>query len=316
MIRHLHPTDSPALLQFKQRSGSDEAFTLSRALRGGRKSFPLMKYTSVALSPRAWQSCWVKTRRARVQAVLRAGPRSGPHAWEISDFFIERGDPDIALDVLEQVSFPAGSSGARRIFLRLPAESAIFDLARAAGYQVAFSEDVYSAESTRDVLALTGATPEGVELRPLGDEDTHALYRLYCATVPITARSRMGQTLDEWSSSKESPGRKVRDWGVRDSTGEGLAAHVQSSDAAGGRFFSIRRRDGAECRYESLIAAGVGQVSDKRAVTVVPSYDGTLASTLVELGFTLYESYDVMVKTLAVPVRMTVPGLIAAGPGR
>lgn len=301
------------MLQFKSRAGPDEAFTLAQAVKGGPKAFPLMKYTSIAFSPRAWQSCWVMTRRARVQAVMRAGPRSGPLAWELSDLFLERGGRDIALDVLEQVSFPAGSSGARRIFLRLPAGSDLFDLARAAGYQVAFSEDVFRAESTREVLARTGETPEGLELRPLRDEDTYALFRLYCATVPIDARTRIGQTVDDWSSSKESPGRNVRDWGLSDSKGDGLVAHVQSSDTAGGRFFSILCRDNANCRYASLIAAGVGQVSDRQAITVVPSYNTRLSESLTELGFTHGETYDVMVKTLAATVSVTVPGLITAG---
>ena len=229
--------------------------------------------------------------------------------------FLEKGGRDVALEVLEQVSFPAGSSGARRIFLRLPIESDLFDLARAAGYQVAFSEDVFRAESTTEVLARTGRTSEGLELRPLHDEDTNALFRLYCATVPIDARTRIGQTVDDWSSSNETSGRKVRDWGVSDSTGGGLVAHVRSSDAAGGRFFSVRCTQNAACRYESLIAAGVGQVSDRPAITVVPSYDSRLAETLIELGFTRCETYHLMVKTLTAPVKMTVPGLITAGPG-
>jgi hypothetical protein len=315
MIRHLHPTDSPALFQFKQRSGPDEAFTLTQALKGGRKSFPLMKYGSIAFSPRAWQSCWVKTRRARVQALLRAGPRSGPYAWELSDLFLEKGGRDIVLEVFEQVSFLAGSSGARRVFLRLPAESDLFDLARAAGYQAVFSEAVFRADSTREVLARTGETSEGLELRPLYDEDTFALFRLYCAAVPINVRSRMGQTVDDWSSSKEYPGRNFRDWGLSNSNGDGLAAHVQSSDAAGGRFFSIRCRESANYRYESLIAAGVGQVNDRSTITIVPSYDSILSGTLTELGFRESETYDVMVKTLVAPVTMTAPGLIMAGLG-
>lgn len=312
MIRHLHPTDSPALLQFKQRSGADEVFTLAQVLTGGQESFPLMKYTTVALSPRAWQSCWVRTRRGRVQAVLRAGPRSGPHAWELGDLFLDKGSRDVALEVLEQLSYPAGSSGARRIFLRLPAESNLFETARAAGYRHAFSEDLYRAKSTREVLARTKETPEGLELRPLQDEDTHALFRLYCATVPINTRALTGQTMDDWASSEESPRRKVRDLGVSDLKRGGLEAHVASSDIAGGRFFSVRCMDNASCRYESLVAAGVGQAGDGPAVTVVPSYNGRLAETLLELGFTRHETYDVMVKTLAVPVTKTVPGMIAA----
>ena len=136
MIRHLHPTDSPALLRFKQRAGQGEACSLSQALSGSSRKFPLVKYTTIALSPRAWRSCWVKTQRATVQAVLRAGPRSGANSWELTELYLAKNSRDIAVEVLEQLAFPAGASGARRIFLRLPTSSDLFDIARSAGYEI------------------------------------------------------------------------------------------------------------------------------------------------------------------------------------
>ena len=132
MIRHLHPTDSPALLRFKQRSGPDELCSLAQAVKGDRKGFPLVKYTSIALSPRAWQSCWVKTRRTAVQGVMRAGPRSGPLVWELSELYLARNSREVAIELLEQVAFPAGTSGARRIFLRMPVGNELFSVRVAA----------------------------------------------------------------------------------------------------------------------------------------------------------------------------------------
>lgn len=313
MIRHLHPTDSPSLLPFKQRSGPDEVYTLRQVLKGAPKSFPLMKYTTIALSPRAWQSCWVATRRTSVQAVLRAGPRSGQYAWEVGDLFINRRDSGIALDVLEQLAFPAGTSGARRIFIRLPSGSELFRAARAAGYEAAYTEDVFRAPSCSDIVTHIGDEAHGIALRPVDSSDSNSLFRLYCATVPMDARSRTGQTMDEWASSREKTGQKSHDWGVDDSNGTGLEAHVQASDTGGSRYFSVMCRNNARCPFESLVAAGVGQAGEKPAVTVVPSYDRRLSETLQELGFTRHESYDVLVKTLVIPVTKTVPGLIIAG---
>ncbi len=311
MIRHLHPTDAPALLQFKQRSGPDEVFTLPRALKGGNNVFPLMKYTTFALSPRAWQSCWVKTRRASVQAVLRAGPRSGPLAWELSEMFLPKKSRDVAGEVLEQLAFQAGASGARRIIIRIPSNSELFDAARSAGYQPAFSEVLYAAESARTVQTRTDESSDGIQLRPLDDKDQHALFRLYCATVPIDARTKTGQTLEEWSSSKESPGRKTRNWGVDDVTSGGLQAYVATCRVSAGHYFSVHRRNDATCSTESLIAAGLGQAGDGAVVTMVPNYDQNMSESLTEFGFTSRESYDVMVKTLAVTAAARVPGLVA-----
>ena len=313
MIRHLHPTDTPALLQFKQTAGPDEVFTLNQAVSGRSQSFPLVKYTSIALSPRAWQGCWVKTRRARVQAVLKAGPRSGALAWEVSDLFLARNHRSVVGDVLEQVSFPAGASGARRVFLRLPFGSDIFDVARSAGYQPAYTEDVFRAQSANDILALAGASAEGLALTPASDQDRQDMYRLYCATVPLEVRTRAGQSMDEWEASRERAGRKKRELVVATSDNRKLMASVQTSDTGAGRYFSVSCRGDASCGYENLIAVGVGQAGDKPVVTVVPSYDVGQAETLEALGFTLQASYDVLVKTLAVPVAKTIPGLATAG---
>ena len=313
MIRHLHPTDTPSLLQFKQTAGPDEVFTLGQALSGGWQAFPLMKYTSIALSPRAWQGCWVKTRRARVQAVLRAGPRSGSLAWELSDMFLARSYRSVAGEVLEQLGFPAGSSGARRIFLRLPSHSDLFSIVRSAGYQPAYTEDVYRAESANEILQRTGVVAEGLALSPVAETDRQGLYRLYCATVPMDTRTRTGQTMEEWADSRECVGRNGRDLVVSTADDRQLMASVHTSNTSAGRYFSVTCRGDATCGYESLIAAGVGQAGDKPVVTIVPSYDIRQAETLQELGFTLNASYDVMVKTLAVPVTKTVPGLVVAG---
>lgn len=311
MIRHLHPTDSPALFPFRQRSGRNEVCSLAQAVKGGRKGFPLVKYTSIALSPRAWQSCWVTTRRATVQAVLRAGPRSGPLAWEVSELYLAKSSRDVAMEVLEQIAFPAGASGARRIFLRMPAGSELFDAARAAGYLPVYDETLYSVKSARDALGQLGESSKGVKLRQLDTAeagDQHALFRLFCASVPMNVRSKTGQTLDEWTSSLDASGRKKRCLGVDSANSSRLEAQITSYDMAGGRYFSTQSASDGECSTEDLVAAGLGEAGDNSAFTMVPSYDQKLGETLTEIGFTQGETYDVMVKTLAVSVAKTVPG--------
>lgn len=308
MIRHLHPTDSPALFPFRQRSGQDEVRSLAAAIKGGNKNFPLVKYTSIALSPRAWQNCWVRTKRAKVEAVLRAGPRSGPFAWELSELYLAKSSRDVATEIFEQIAFPAGTSGARRIFLRMPVGNDLFNAARSAGFQPVYSETIYSVESARDALSRTGDRSEGLQLKLLDAADQHALFRLFCGVVPINVRSKTGQTLDEWSSSLETPGRKSRDWGVVDTASGRLVAHVQSGDIAGGRYFAVQAGSDAGCSTLGLISAGLERAGNKRAFTMVPSYDEKLGETLTEIGFTPGETYDVMVKTLAVSATQTVPG--------
>lgn len=249
-----------------------------------------------------------------MQAVMRAGTRSGPLAWEIGDLFLAKKDRGVAVEVLEQVAFPAGASGARRVFLRIPSDSDMFDAARAAGYEAVFTESLYKAPSARDVLREIGEHPSGLKLRPVEDEDRHSLYRLYCATVPIGPRSRMGQTMEEWASAVENAGKKFGDWVVDSQGAGGLQAHVQSRDVAGRRLFSVRcSRDGA-CRVEDLVAAGLDEAGDRQAFSLVPSYDQRLADVLEGLKFTCRDTYDVMVKTLAVLATKPAPGFAIAEP--
>ena len=312
MIRHLHPTDSPSLLQFKQAAGPDEVFTLAEALKGNRRSFPLVKYTSVALSPRAWQSCWVQTRRTRVRCLLRAGPRSGPEAWEVSQLYLAKGLTDEAWDVLEQIATPAGRSGARRVFVRLPAESPLYEQARMAGYEHAYSESVYRAASAASVVAKTGVSEEGISMEPLDDDGRYGLFRLYCSATPVGVRAKAGQTLDEWLAAEENPARKPRDWVLHGGNGS-LEAHVRTGNFAGGRFFSVMCSRNAPCGYEQLVAAGASDGGDNPVFTAVPAYNDSFGMVLESLGFTQTGTYDVLVKTLAVRVSRPVGAVMAAG---
>ncbi len=119
MIRNLHPIDSPAFLPFKLAAGRARAYPLPLVITGQARSFPLVKYAGVAMSPSAWQSCWVQTQRARIQVLMRAGQRSGKLAWEVSDLYVHEKFGSAASEALEQLAVPAGKSGARRVFLRM-----------------------------------------------------------------------------------------------------------------------------------------------------------------------------------------------------
>ena len=313
MIRHLHPTDSPALLHFKQASGPGEAYTLAHAVRGGRRSFPLVRYASIALSPRAWQTCWVETGRARIKALLRAGPRAGGQAWDISDLFLAKRNAGAAWDVLEQIAIHAARSRARRVFIRLPQGSPIFEQTRKAGYQVAYSETVFSAPSGNAVVERTGAAESGLALRPLGDADTQAMFRLYCAAMPLDQRSRVGQTIDEWLASDEKISPKSTDQGVDADDSTRLQARVRTAPLAGGWFFSVTRALDSNSGLDRLIAAGAAEAGEQPVYTVAASYERGLMDALEEFGFASAGSYDVMVKMLAARVRQPVGAVAAIG---
>jgi hypothetical protein len=298
MIRHLHPTDSPGLLQFSQSSGRGETCTLVGALRGGPGGFPTVKYATIALSPRAWQSCWVEARRGRIDAVLRAGPRSGPQAWEVGELYLRNSKSDLALELLEQIAVPAGGAGAHRIFARIPVNTAVHEDARKAGYATIYRESVYRSDSAHSALKRLGIPDHPIQLRPRAEIDDHALFRMHNFTTPIEVRTKSDQTTQDWTASAERLGRKASEWVFELASGE-IGALIQRNSTRSGYMFNLNWSTDAGSELPSLVGAALADSKDVPVSTAVPEYRPALSHLLVTLGFEEQAQYEVMVKTLA-----------------
>jgi len=298
MIRHLHPTDSPGLLQFSQSSGQGETCTLVGALSGGPSGFPTVKYASIALSPRAWQSCWVEGHRGRIDGVIKAGSRSGTQAWEVGELYLRNSKSELALDLLEQIAVLAGGAGAHRIFVRIPTNSPLFEASRRAGYSVVQRETVFRSESASTSISSIGIPDRSLELRPRTTADDHALFSLHNATTPIEVRMKQGQTTQDWLDSSEQLGRKTSEW-VLDTGNGNIGALVQRNSTRSGHMFNINWATEAGSNLPGLVAAALAESKDAPATTIVPEYRPALSHLLISLGFTEHAQYEVMVKPLA-----------------
>jgi hypothetical protein len=312
MFRHLHPTDSPRLLAFKQAVGRAEVFTLSHAIQGAARPFSAVRYAGIALSPRAWESCWVFSENHRIKAVLRAGPRSGPLAWEVRDLFVHRHHINESGEVLESLSIPAAKSGARRIFLRLLQDSPLYDQARHAGYMPAGSETLYRARSGKEALVRLGG-PGAVSLRMRSPEDDEALFRLYCSSAPIEFRISRGQTVAEWLDATEKLGASVRHQVLEETPGK-LSASIQTAELSSGRYFSATWSREFSNDAAGLVGAALAGTRDgAAAVTLVPAHNEMQRALLEDAGFEAVQTYDVMAKMLAAPVMETHRAVAAVG---
>jgi hypothetical protein len=298
MIRHLHPTDSPGLLQFSQSSGRGETCTLVGALRGGPGGFPTVKYASIALSPRAWQSCWVEAHRGRIDAVLKAGPRSGPQAWEVAELYLRNSKSDLALELLEQIAIPAGGAGAHRVFVRMPTNSRVSEDARKAGYTPIYRESVYRSESAHTALSNLGIPDHSLQLRPRVEADDIALFRMHNITTPIEIRMKLGQTSQDWAAGTERLGRKASEWIFDTASGE-IGAVIQRHSTRSDHTFSLNWAPDAGSELTGLVAAALADSKDVPVSTVVPEHRPALSHLLVTLGFEEQAQYEVMVKPLA-----------------
>ena len=309
MIRHLHPTDSPGLLQFSQSSGRGETCTLAGALRGGPGGFPMVKYASIALSPRAWQSCWVETRRGRIDALLRAGPRSGLQAWEVGELYLRKSKTDLALDLLEQIAIPAGGAGAHRIFVRIPvsgpnANHSVYDDARKAGFSTIFRETVYRCESVHSATKKLGIPDHPMQLRPRVESDNLALFQMYNAITPVETRMKSGQTSGEWAAGEERLGRNASEW-IFELPDGSIGARLQRHTTRSIHMFSLDWSIGGSTELPNLVDAALAECKDLPASTTVAESRPEFAHLLVTLGFEEKEQYEVMVKPLASTVSET-----------
>jgi hypothetical protein len=262
-----------------------------------------VKYAGIALSPRAWQSCWVEARRGRIDALLRAGPRSGKQAWEVGELYLRRSKPELALDLLEQIAVPAGGAGAQRIFLRVPldgeqADSNVSEDARRAGFSPIYRETVYRCESANSAINRLGIPDHSLHLRPRTEADQPELFRMYNATTPIETRMKSGQTSQDWEASTERLGRKTSEW-IFDLPDGSAGALMQRSSTRSGQMFTLNWSTEAGSELPGLVAAAMAESRDLPVTTVVPEYRPAFAHLLTTLGFVEQERYEVMVKLLA-----------------
>ena len=304
MIRHLHPTDSPGLLQFSQSSGQGETCTLVGALRGGPGGFPAVKYAGIALSPHAWQSCWLDARRGRINGVMRAGPRSGPQAWEVEELFLRNSKPDLAMELLEQIAIPAGGAGAHRIFIRVPANSSVADQAQNAGYSAIYRETVFGSDSVTDAIGKLGITDHSLKLRPRETSDDQSLFRLYNSTTPVEIRMKSGQTIQDWISGSERLGRRKSEWVLELENGE-KGGLIQRNTTRSGHMFSLNWASEAGSELPGLVAAALANSREGKVTTAVAEFRPALSHFLVTIGFTAMAQYELMVKPLAKTVAET-----------
>ena len=306
MIRHLHPTDSPRILQFRASAGLGNTCTLVNALRGGPSRFPTAKYATIALSPRSWQSCWVENQHGKINGVLRAGPRSGKQAWEISELYLRNSKTSLILDLLEQIAVQAGGAGAYRIFIRIPSDSNASDFARKAGFSTIYRETIYQTQSIHSARSKLGHNDHLFKLRPRCQSDDVNLFRMHNVVTPMALRIKTGQTAEEWAASMEQFGRKSSEWILGLPTGE-VGALIQINTTKTQHMFNVNWGTNAEVHLEGIIAAALAlkETDDVSAVTAVPDYKQTLANLLENIGFNKQANYEVMVKPLTQPISGT-----------
>ena len=287
-------TDAPCLLLQGRLNSRDLVYTRASLGRGSRRlTRTAAACYSISNSPGrkilgSFENGWL-------ESLVVVQTRKTATAWEVAGFFATSRGYSQVEELLIAAAAAVGESGGERLFLRCAAEGAACGPAQRAGFNLAFSEELFTG-----ALRATRNTP--MHLRPLKADDTHDVFRLQMATAPVAARTAIGLTINEWTASKESAPGKTREY-VCD-TERGLSAWVRldlESDQI--TVEAILHPDVPT--LAPMLVEGVARLvgRDSPARWIVPTYQPYIAQALSGHDWRSNSIYEVSVKPVARHVR-------------
>ena len=229
-----------------------------------------------------------------LSSLASARMRSGVRAWEVDRLHLKESDQ--ALDLLEQIVQRAGSRGAERVFLRVPCDSEIVDVARRAGFFPYYEEIHLTGHEWLPDAPVSGEAPDRFTTADRRPVDQQGLFQLYCAATPQRVREGIGMTMDQWLDSQE-PAQTRRDETVLKLDGKivGWRMHEPFGKTATGQLTghpdhpeTVQRLVRMSCQTQNWL---------------LPDYQEHIAGLLDRQGLHEAGRYTMLIKTVTVPVR-------------
>ncbi len=297
---------------FAKYAGASRTFTLERAIAHSPPFFSVIRHLGAAFAPRSAKAVWVSGTSARIDAVLRAGPRSGPLVWELREFYETRLSESAEVELLELIGAQAAAGGALRILLRAEADSDLIPPARRAGFLPHRTETLYRLPGEKAPgEGSIEAIARQMGLRPRHRTDDNGLFRLYCAVTPVEVRTHSGMTADEWSDGLEAPAHPDEEW-VWEDEGQ-IKAWLSTSDRPGERYIAVAADQSFPRGIPALLECAVAGVGAEGAVALVPDYEIAVSAALEMKGFEPQGEFQVLARPLAVRVKHPSGAVAAAG---
>jgi hypothetical protein len=316
MIRAVRPIDVAALRAFLGRAGTVELTTHTwPKVQPESGHLPLVGLLGQVLGPRgSRRGMWVAAEDGRLVGYAVARARCDGMVWDVEHFHSAEQGP--AIELLEHICARAAETGALRVFLDVPSESAGIELARRAGFER------YAASS---LMRL--APPFKVEgsnlfaARPRLRADEHELFQLYNAAVPSPVRAAEAMTYEEWSAlhrgnKKWTPSllgdRPQFVWEL----GAGLVGWMEVVYGQKSQYLELMVHPRYESMLDRMVSHALTQVSEKAAVyAAARDYQPALASALERAGFAPAGEVEILVRQLAarVPEPKLMPAKVIGG---
>ena len=297
-IRPMSPLDVIRWTLQSNRDTSNRVCALG-GLGGQKTDTPsLIAASKAAVSPSRRRLTWVLCEGVQVVSVATTQRRSGPRSWEITHLFLTEMHDQLP-ELLEKLSQTAAAHGGERVFIRLPQEDTLVDVARHCGFFPSVTEVLYKIDLGRNRRLAADPTESSSGLRKKRPEDEHDLFRLYNAATPTGIRQAFGMTFGQWQASCEPlPGRC--DEYVLEEDGA-VKGWVRTASRSGTGHLGAMVHPDDEGRLSDLVAMGMRRLRRADSVyAMVPEYETHLQRVLDFQGFIPVGQYVTSVKSTAV----------------
>ena len=295
MIRSLYPTDLISLRFFSPRVFLNEAITRDRLGRASLLAPQSLLEHWFPLPRRRYT--WVWPDRGRILGLVSAKACSGAAAWQIDNLRV--GDEERCFALLDKVSAFAVEQGVKKLFLRLPSESPLMEVAMRCSFST-YSTD-YLYRYIGQGAPRVGESP--YLLRPKSSDDDYRLFELYSAAVPALVRTAEGMTFEEWQESRDrvSWPQRHREY-VWEKEGR-LMAWLRISAAGGVGCFEVMFHPLEQEGLERLVNSALVSLNGKSSLFgIVSGFQGQLRNLLPRLEFEEVAQFHALVKGLAIRV--------------
>ena len=252
--------------------------------------------------------------------LVSAHTRAGSRAWEVDRLYLHSleldrgsdGDADTnwpsqapeldSLELLESLVYQAGCKSAERIFLRVPSGSPVAPVAQRCGFFPSFEETLFEGNH---IAAANSEDPPIPNLRTRLMQDDYPLFQLFTAATPPSVRNAVGLTFDRWRDSQEGLPENTRQWVVE--CDDRITAWLSLPGS--------HRRGPAQILvhpdHPGLVSGLINLALNSAGAQswLLPDYQDYLRHYLQYRGLQAVTNYTMLIKTVAVPVR--VPGVAA-----
>ncbi len=302
MIRLLSPIDLPQLTSLRSMLSCDEACTrdILNASEPTMTAMGVFFGQWVNLRLKQKQQSWICTGKQGLQGFVSVRGRNESFTWEIDHLLLSRSnDSGICHDLLQAVSHDSRNWAARRIFLRLAADSPLLDNVCQVGFTPYLRECLYQL-NTRWMANKT-EKPARLTVRPLHKVDEYQLFELYNAVFPAAVRCIEGVTFGEWREVRGS--LACQQWKrqlICENKGD-IVAQLKTTHRGKVGQFEVMISPGED--MEEILQHVMVCLSRCSIIRcLVPAHDSALIETLQRHGFVPMVEYDVFANLSAIRV--------------